>query len=133
MANSHYLVNPNTNGAMILQLPTNADSTQGDYVTMIWSVDADHAVVVSTQTNEYFSPGSLLVVRGKGASAGSVTHVESATIGTLDINPDVSTGVNGDAGSGTKVECFFNGTAWVINAIVEKKGDGSDNSFSSFA
>jgi hypothetical protein len=105
-----------------LTLPTQANSKQGDYITLLLTGPVDNTKVLKIGTDgEFFTAGSLLHVPAVDATRIAVISLANGTNDFLNI-----TGLtNGDGGTGTFVQCYFNGSTWSINARVEGQGANS--------
>jgi len=118
VANSHNTIlapAPSSGVICALTLPAQASSKKGDYITFDLRADMTASDVLKIGTaGEFFSVGSKLHVVGEDATRAGVMDFSDATDDFLNI----TCAANGDGGTGTNFQCYFNGTTWGINCEV---------------
>ena len=108
-----------TNTATAL-LPARAVSKKGDYITILLTgVIANGTTLKIGTATEALTIGSSVAAIG-GVRVGAVDISASA-----DAVLTITGATNGDGGIGTFIECYFNGTSWSMNAVVQSQGTGA--------
>ena len=110
----------------MLELPAQASSTEGDYISIVYLANAARSVKIGGPTGEFLCNGSLMIRRQPNSNTFQECTGGDKQYLTIDAI------ANGDGGEGTKIECYYNGTSWSLNAVIECKGDGSADSTSNF-
>jgi hypothetical protein len=106
---------PSSGVICALTLPAQASSKKGDFITFDLLADMTNLDVLKIGTaGEFFSTGSKLHVVGEDATRIGVMKFSEATEDFLNI----TCATNGDGGTGTNFQCYFNGTTWGINCEV---------------
>ena len=115
--NTHYTEDPA--GDATYTLPTAANSTKGDFITMIFIDEIANTKTAKFGTaGQFFDVGSMLMSSTRVSAAGNVSFANGTTNDFLNIIG----ATNGDGGIGTEVRFYFNGSNWVANAVVFGQG-----------
>jgi hypothetical protein len=117
-ANTHNTVvqpAPASGVTFALTLPSQATSKKGDFITfdLLADMTASDVIKIGTAT-EMFAIGSKVHVVGEDATRIGVVDISDATDDFLNI----TCAANGDGGTGTNFQCYFNGEKWGINCVV---------------
>lgn len=114
IANTHYSTSQGA-GHITMTLPTHATSSVGDFITIVCLDNQENTKTLKLGTDgQQLSLGSIAVTTPLGAV--------SQPDGTNDYFLIILGNTNGDGGAGTRITCFFDGTAWTIDANVQRQG-----------
>ena len=85
----------------------------------MYLTDAVQEVKVGGPSGEFLTNGSLMVRRKPGPSTSSYKECTGGDKRFLTISSQ-------DGGEGTKIQCYFNGTTWSLNAVIQYEGASAD-------
>ena len=112
----------------VLTLPAAADSTAGDYISLIniQSIVDGKTLTIEANGTDELAPGSVCIVRGSGQGTAPTIRTGAVSLSVGGSKKLVITGkTNGDGGAGTRIECYFANGKWAIDATVEGQGNQS--------